>query len=64
MWVSYLDFMRQQWPNIDEVEDVEKRYASFNNLAPPYKSAFSDWLNIKKVGAEEIGPYKRQKINH
>ena len=61
MWVAYLDFMRQQWVNIEDVESVEHRYAGFNSLAPPYKSAFSDWLEVKKTVAEGAGPYKRQK---
>ena len=54
--------MRNQWLDIDEVEVVEKKYNGYNSLAHPYKSAYSDWLNIKKTGAEDSGPYKRQKL--
>lgn len=63
MWVMYLDFMRQQWPDIEDVETIEKAYCDFNSLAPPYRSAFSDWLQAKKTGGEDSGPYKRAKLN-
>lgn len=64
MWIGYMDFMRDQWPNIEDIQQVEQRYNAFNSLAPPYKSAFTDWLKIKKTGAQDPGPYKKQKINH
>lgn len=63
MWVAYLDFMRQQWPDIKSVEEVENRYKEFNTLAPPYKSAFSEWITLKKNVHSGPAAYKRQKIS-
>jgi hypothetical protein len=63
MWVAYLDFMRNQWESLREVEEVEDRYQEFNPLAVPYKSAFAVWLGLKQnknLGSE---PYKRNKIS-
>ena len=62
MWVAYLDFMRQQWPSIEEVEDLENRYKEFNSLSCPYKSAYNEWLGLKAPQNSAMGPYKKKKF--
>jgi hypothetical protein len=62
MWVGYLDFMRNQWPNLRDLEEVESKFREFDKLAPPYKSAFTDWVGLRTRDHREA--YKRFKVRN
>jgi len=61
MWILYLDFMRDQWPCIEEVKHLEQRYADLNFLSTPYKSACTHLLDVQGSRPQDSGPYKRVK---
>ena len=47
LWIAYLDFMRNEWPSLGEINEVEIRFKKFNCLAPPNITAYGDWADIK-----------------
>mmetsp|Transcript_18115 Transcript_18115/g.18108 ORF Transcript_18115/g.18108 Transcript_18115/m.18108 type:complete len:450 (+) Transcript_18115:273-1622(+) len=62
MWILYLDFIRDQWMDIDTVRELEEKYAEKYYLSVPYKTSYSQLLNIKGARVQDSGPYKRAKI--
>ena len=62
MWVGYLDFMRIQWPNLKDLQEVEKQYKEFDKFAPPHKSAYSDWVSLRTKDHQVA--YKRFKVRN
>lgn len=59
LWVGYLDFMRNEWPSLPAIAEVENRFKEFNFLAPPNKTAYSDWVDVKSHNTRH--PNKRFK---
>ena len=47
LWVAYLDFMRNEWPSLPAIAEVENRFKEFDCLAPPNKTAYADWVDVK-----------------
>lgn len=57
--MGYLDFMRDQWPSLKDLEEVEENFRRFDKLAPPYKSAYTDWVGVRIKSNKDA--YKRFK---
>lgn len=62
MWLLYLDFVRDQWSEIDTVRELEERYASKYYLSMPYKTSYSALLAIKGDRVQDEGPDRKSVV--
>lgn len=45
MWTLYLDFMRDMWPHIEDLRELESRFSDLNYQIPPLHSNYSAFLS-------------------